>query len=1326
MKYYPLGFALGFCYLLSISPANSQSPVSDQGWSLFAGFTGSITDGDSHDVKSVGNLIVGHEYSSFWVVIEGETRMFTVKLSELPDKDVTVKILSVSRSPVEYTFSPQSLVFSTGNWNVTQTVTVTAYDDDQYTFDPANPDLRRANILLSPSGSGYGTKQNELIPGNISENDEAEVSLSVSPNPVVEGESVTITAEMSKDPAGDVVIPLTITAGTAETSDYGGLTMSSITILGAESSTTGTIDIKTVADDGVADEAFTVEIDETQLHTDHPGVIAGTPKSVQIIITDNDKTAIPTFTLSASPNPVLEGQSVTITAETSEDPDTDVVVPLLVTAGTAEASDYGSLMTSNITIAGNGSTKTGTMDINTVADNDGLTDETFTVEIDEIQLLTDYPFAVLGNPKSVQVTITDSDQPAGSVGDLVVGHEYDSFWAMTEGETRKFTVKLSEVPGGEVTVKIVSVSRNPVEHTFSPQALVFTTENWSVARTVTVTAYDDDQYTYDPANPDLRRANILLTPSGSGYDTGQNALIPGSISENDVVEVSVSASPNPVLEGNSVTITAEISEDPASDVVIPLTITAGTAEASDYGNLTTSSITIAGNGRTTSGTVDIRTVEDDDGVANETFTVSIDETQLQTDHPGMIAGDPKSVQVIITDSDQPAGSVGDLVVGHEYDSFWAMTEGETRRFTVKLSEVSGGDVTVKIVSVSRSPVEHTFSPQSLVFTTENWSVAQTVTVTAYDDDQYTHDPANPDLRRANILLTPSGSGYGAGQNALIAGSISENDAVEVSLSASPNPVLEGNSVTVTAEISEDPASDVVIPLTITAGTAEASDYRNLTTSSIMIAGNGRTTSGTVDIRTVEDDDGAADETFTVSIDEIQLQTDHPGMIAGDPKSVQVTITDSDQSTVNLLVDPQSINAFSEGTSATFTVKLDKAPSDDVIVMLTQRSSDAVRVDISPEGLTFNTTDKLWSMAKTVTVSLAENDEVDSDEDLRIDLSAAGGGAAEKAVYVDLKFKDNDQRTVKLLVSPNPVHDGEPVTVTVELSAGLDTDVAIPLMVTSGTAEPDDYDSMSPVSLKIGNGQTEIDYTIKTYKDADIEDETFEVTINAENLPSGIKLDSSFSEQVTIIDTDIHAILVPASLEVLEGESVPLDIAFKTQPSNDMTMTITGHEHTDLTPDLTTLNFTPGNYNIAQTVVLMAADDDDMVDDEVILTISASGGGFSVFDSVMVTIKDNMRVAVTEETNSPPFTLWGNYPNPVSGTTKIEFDLSELAEVSVNVTDLLGRSVETLPYEMFGAGRQHTIELNTASLPPGVYYYTLRVNIGAQVAEQRSRAMAVVR
>ena len=1212
MKYYSLGFALGFCYLLSISPANSQSPVSDQGWSLFAGFTGSITDGDSHDVKSVGNLIVGHEYSSFWVVIEGETRTFTVKLSELPDEDVTVKILSVSRSPVEYTFSPQSLVFSTGNWNVTRTVTVTAYDDDQYTFDPANPDLRRANILLSPSGSGYGTKQNELIPGNISENDEAEVSLSVSPNPVVEGESVTITAKMSKDPAGDVVIPLTITAGTAETSDYGGLTTSSITILGAGSSTTGTIDIKTVADDGVADEAFTVEIDETQLQTDHPGVIAGTPKSVQIVITDNDKLVIPTFTLSASPNPVLEGQSVTIMAETSEDLDTDVVVPLLVTAGTAEASDYGNLTTSSITIAGNGSTTTGTMDINTVADNDGLTDETFTVEIDEIQLLTDYPSAALGNPKSVQVIITDSDQPAGSVGNLVVGHEYDSFWAMTEGETRKFTVKLSEVPGGEVTVKIVSVSRSPVEHTFSPQSLVFTTGNWSVAQMVTVMAYDDDQYTHDPANPDLRRANILLTPSGSGYDTGQNALIPGSISENDAVEVSVSASPNPVLEGNSVTVTAEISEDPPSDVVIPLTITAGTAEASDYGNLTTSSIMIAGNGRTTSGTVDIRTVEDDDGVANETFTVSIDETQLQTDHPGMIAGDPKSVQVIITDSDQPAGSVGDLVVGHEYDSFWAMTEGETRRFTVKLSEVPGGDVTVKILSVSRSPVEHTFSPQSLVFTTGNWSVAQMVTVMAYDDDQYTHDPANPDLRRANILLTPSGSGYDTGQNALIPGSISENDAVEVSVSASPNPVLEGNSVTVTAEISEDPPSDVVIPLTITAGTAEASDYGNLTTSSIMIAGNGRTTSGTVDIRTVEDNDGVADETFTVSIDEIQLQTDHPGMIAGDPKSVQITIT------------------------------------------------------------------------------------------------------------------DNDQQTVKLLVSPNPVHDGEPVTVTVELSAGLDTDVAIPLVVTSGTAEPDDYDSMSPVSLKIGNGQTEIDYTIKTYKDADIEDETFEVTINAENLPSGIKLDPSFSEQVTIIDTDIHTILVPASLEVLEGGSAPLDIAFKTQPSNDMTMTITGHEHTDLTPDLTTLNFTPSNYNVAQTVVLMAADDDDMVDDEVILTISASGGGFSVFDSVMVKIKDNMRVAVTEETNSPPFTLCGNYPNPVSGTTKIEFDLSEPAEVSVNVTDLLGRSVETLPYEMFGAGRQHTIELNTASLPPGVYYYTLRVNIGAQVAEHRSRAMAVVR
>ena len=88
-------------------------------------------------------------------------------------------------------------------------------------------------------------------------------------------------------------------------------------------------------------------------------------------------------------------------------------------------------------------------------------------------------------------------------------------------------------------------------------------------------------------------------------------------------------------------------------------------------------------------------------------------------------------------------------------------------------------------------------------------------------------------------------------------------------------------------------------------------------------------------------------------------------------------------------------------------------------------------------------------------------------------------------------------------------------------------------------------------------------------------------------------------------------------------------------------------------------------------------------------------------------------------------LWGNYPNPVSGITNIEFDLPSTAQISVVVTDLLGRTVKTLPYGRFGPGRAHLLQINADELSAGVYYYTLSAFMEDQVVEQ-SRAMTIVR
>ena len=105
------------------------------------------------------------------------------------------------------------------------------------------------------------------------------VSLSASPNPVAEGSAVTVTATLSASLPQATTIPLTLTAGTAESADYG--TLASIAV--AANATSGTGQIATNEDADTSDETFTVAFG-----TLPSTVAAGVPSSVEITIADND------------------------------------------------------------------------------------------------------------------------------------------------------------------------------------------------------------------------------------------------------------------------------------------------------------------------------------------------------------------------------------------------------------------------------------------------------------------------------------------------------------------------------------------------------------------------------------------------------------------------------------------------------------------------------------------------------------------------------------------------------------------------------------------------------------------------------------------------------------------------------------------------------------------------------------------------------------------------------------------------------------------------------------------------------------------------------
>jgi len=98
-------------------------------------------------------------------------------------------------------------------------------------------------------------------------------------------------------------------------------------------------------------------------------------------------------------------------------------------------------------------------------------------------------------PRAVTVT-----QPSGGVS------------VAEAGGRETYTIVLSAMPSGNVTVT-PAIGPTGVA-TFSPPSLAFTTTNWNVPQTVTVTGINDD---IDNAD-DERRAAITHTASGGGYD----------------------------------------------------------------------------------------------------------------------------------------------------------------------------------------------------------------------------------------------------------------------------------------------------------------------------------------------------------------------------------------------------------------------------------------------------------------------------------------------------------------------------------------------------------------------------------------------------------------------------------------------------------------------------------------------------------------------------------------------------------------------------------------------------------------------------------------
>ena len=374
------------------------------------------------------------------------------------------------------------------------------------------------------------------------------------------------------------------------------------------------------------------------------------------------------------------------------------------------------------------------------------------------------------------INITDND-----VGTITVAVT-DGSATETPGDTGAFTVVLSAQPSANVTV---SIGTSP-QCARAPTSLTFTTTNWNIARTVTITPNNDavveGPHTCSPAS---------ITAANGGY-SGVTATPPTiNITDNDVGTILVAVPDAAASEaGNTGAFTVRLGFQPSSTV----TVTIGTSAQCNFSAASLTYTTATWN---TPQTVTVTPI--DDAVAEGAHSCSPSSISAANGNYDGVTATPPTINIADNDMAGVTVSGGPLTVTEA---------GSSTTFTIVLTSQPIGDVSVPLAA--SNPAEATVSPVSLTFTAATWNIAQAVTVTGVDDAVDDGDVGSA----VNIgPTTSSDANYNGLSPSAVGVTTTDDDMAGVTVSGGPLTVTEaGSSTTFTIVLTSQPIGDVSVPL----------------------------------------------------------------------------------------------------------------------------------------------------------------------------------------------------------------------------------------------------------------------------------------------------------------------------------------------------------------------------------------------------------------------------------------------------------------------------------------------------------------------------------
>ena len=1061
-------------------------------------------------------------YPTTVTVPEGNAAHYTVVLNAEPTGDVTVTINDPTDN-TDVTTNPATLTFSTSTWDTPQLVTVNAASD-------TDDDEDSATITHTVSGYGSVTTADDVA---VTVTEDARVNVEIKHetqrHTVREGRSKDITVVLDVDPERTLVIALSGNPVRGASSDDFSIPAFVVFSPGeTEQSYTFTAVDDTVDDD---DERVNVEF------TDLPGgVSVGIPRRAFVDIGDNDRPE----TVEASFNYATldrgEGSSITLGVALDQPAERSVTVPLAWEFfGGASIADTGGLQHSVTFGAAHESTG---WSFSVAQDRIDERGEGVKLTFGEL------PEGVIpGTPSELIITFVDDDDAGVTISTTTL--------TVAEGDDGEYTVVLDSQPTRRVTVTIGGASGTDL--TLNSSTLTFTTSDWNVAKTVTVSAGLDD-------NADAETITLTHTV------TSNDALYEGISAEDVVVSVTdpdpgvkISKTALTIVEGSSDTYTVVLNTQPANDVTVTIA-----GHASTDASLDKTTLTFTDQDWDTTQTVTVSAASDSDTNDEDDVTLTHTVASSDADYEGFSAAD---VTVSITDDDGTSVRVAFGAAAYSVEeSDDANTPGTDYEavVTVTLSADPERTVTIPIVKANQggaSDSDYTGVPASVVFNSGETSKTFTFAATA--------DSVDDDGESVKLTFGTLPDGVTEGTINETAISINDDDvpSVTVSFGSATYSVDETddasttedkeNEAVVTVTLSADPERTVTITLVTTdqgeinQSQASSADYSGVPASVTFNAGETSKTFTFAATADSVDDDGES-----VKLTFINLPT---GVTEGTIKQTVVAINDDDVPSVTVSFE-NSAYSVDEGSSETIKVILSAEPERTVAIPISATFLNGVgNGDFSGAPITLNFAGD--DTEKTITFAASEDSHDDDGEQVKLTFGTLPDGVSEGSPNeATVSINDDDLPAdvdVEFGQGSYAVAEGSTVTVTVTLSEDPEQTVTIPISkANQDGASNADYSGV-PASVVFNAGETSKTFTFAATADS-VDDDGESVKLTFGTLPTGVTEGTTTETVISITDDDVPSVTVSfgaGSYSVDEGSTTTITVTLSADPERTVTITL---------------------------------------------------------------------------------------------------------------------------------------------------------------------------